>query len=255
MGIARTVMITGPGGIGKSPLDDLFKNEVLRIDPYRLRPNGPRNSSDNLYAPPSLHDDLKNVLEKLGSLAHPVPCQDEDIEWYPKSKVLFFTVRGVWQCLFLDNAELAQAELAKAEIYAPVLVALLDGCSAFKKVLGEIQIIVLNPATQSLTKMTDWNELKAKTQENCRNHGDSDESIRKRSQYIDAEAPAWKALIAQYQATEYVGWPFAEYYYPEEDKYRTARAAMLLQVRQRLLRGDPTLEEFFKAEEEILDAG
>jgi len=255
VGIARTVVITGPGGIGKSPLDDLFKNEMLRIDPYRLRPNGPRNSNDNLYAPPSLHDDLKNVLEKLGDLAHPVPCQDEDIEWYPKSKVLFFTVRGVWQCLFLDNTELAQAELAKAEIYAPVLVALLDGCSAFKKVLGEIQIIVLNPATQSLTKMTDWNELKAQTRKNCEKRGDEAQSINARMDSINAEAPAWKSLTEEYHATEYVGWPFAEYYYPEEDKYRTARAAMLLQARQRLLRGDPILEEFFKAEEEILDAG
>lgn len=255
MGIARTVVITGPGGIGKSPLDDLFKDTVFRIDPYRLRLNGPRNSEDKLYAPPRLHGDLENVLEKLGDPAHPVPCQGEDIKWYPKSKVLFFTVRGVWQCLFLDNAELAQAELAKAEIYAPVLVILLKDCDGFREALGEIQIVVLNPATQSLTKITDWNELKAKTQENCRNRGDSDESIRKRSQYIDAEAPAWKALIAQYQATEYVGWPFAEYYYPKEDKYRAARGALLLQARDSLLRCNPSLKDFFKAEEKILDIG
>jgi len=250
--VSRTMVITGPGGIGKSPLDDLFKNTVLRIDPYRLRPNGPRNSSDNLYAPPSLHNYLKNVLEKLGDLAHPVPCQDEDIEWYPKSKVLFFTVRGVWQCLFLDNTELTQAELAKAEIYAPVLVILLKDCDGFREALGEIQIVVLNPATQSLTKMTDWNELKAQARKNCEKRGDEAQSINGRIDSINAEAPAWKILIEEYHATEYVGWPFAEYCYPKEDEYGIARASLLVQARQRLLRGNQSLGVFLKSEQEIL---
>ena len=37
-----TLFILGPGGIGKSNLDHLFKDSILKLDPYRLRVDGPR---------------------------------------------------------------------------------------------------------------------------------------------------------------------------------------------------------------------
>ena len=247
--VSRTVVITGPGGIGKSPLDGLFNDEVLRVDPYRLRLDGPRGKTDKLYAPQMLHDDLKNVLEKLGDQAQPIPNGQETIEWYARSKVLFFTVRGVWQCLFLGREQLATARLVKAEIYAPVLVSLLQSCSDFKGVLGKAEVIVLNPMAQSLTKMEEpWKELKEATRRNCEMRGDSDDSIAKRVKSIDAEAPAWTDLINNNEATECVGWPFAEYCYPKEDTYKAARGALLLQARERLLLCNPSLEEFFSGQ-------
>ena len=66
VGIRKTLVIMGPGGVGKSPLDALFKDGVIRLDPYRLRPNGPRGQGDKLYAPPELHDDLKGGACKTG---------------------------------------------------------------------------------------------------------------------------------------------------------------------------------------------
>jgi len=52
--IERTVIIVGPGGVGKSPLDALFRDDIIKIDPYRLRPSGPRDSNDIFYAHPKL---------------------------------------------------------------------------------------------------------------------------------------------------------------------------------------------------------
>ena len=44
--IEKTLMIFGPGGIGKSPIDRIVRSEAVRVDPYRLRPSGPRDSDD-----------------------------------------------------------------------------------------------------------------------------------------------------------------------------------------------------------------
>lgn len=38
--IERTVVVVGPGGVGKSPLDALFRDDMVKIDPYRLRSEG-----------------------------------------------------------------------------------------------------------------------------------------------------------------------------------------------------------------------
>ncbi len=253
MGIRKTLVIMGPGGVGKSPLDALFKDGVIRLDPYRLRPNGPRGQGDKLYAPPELHDDLKGVLAKLGCQLRRIPDKKETIEWFPKSKVLFFTVRGVWQCLFLGNVQSTNTELAKAEIYTPVLLRLLEYCSNFAEIFGTIEIIVLNPADESLKTMAEpWKELKDATSQNCIKRGDSEDSILKRIQSIDIEAPVWQSLIGKPQVTEYVGWSFAEYCYPKEEEYRFARASLLVQARQRLLLGRPSLGAFLKSEQEIL---
>ncbi len=250
----KTLVITGPGGVGKSPLDALFRDEVIRLDPYRLRPGGPRGSGDKLYAPPGLHAALKGVLAELDDPLLSIPDKRESIEWFPKSKVLFFTVRGVWQCLFLGNVESTNTELAKAEIYTPVLVRLLDCCGNFAEILGVIKIIVLNPAKTSLTKMAEpWKEIKEATRQNCERRGDKSDSIENRVKSIDVEAPVWQSLVGKPQVTEYVGWPFAEYCYPMEERHKAAKASLLIQARKHLLDGAPTLDEFFKSEKEILN--
>jgi len=47
--VERTLIVVGPGGVGKSPLDFLLKPDIIKIDPYRLRSDGPRNASDVLF--------------------------------------------------------------------------------------------------------------------------------------------------------------------------------------------------------------
>ena len=101
----NTLIIVGPGGVGKSPLTMLLRNDVAQVDPYRLRSGGPRNSSDTLYVPPKLCPELTCVLEGLGDAVQKVSCGTEQVQWFPKGKILFFIVRGEWQFLILGGLQ------------------------------------------------------------------------------------------------------------------------------------------------------
>jgi uncharacterized protein (TIGR03435 family) len=46
----NTLVLVGPGGMGKSPSDHVLEEDVVRVDPYRLRAVGPRDTADVLYA-------------------------------------------------------------------------------------------------------------------------------------------------------------------------------------------------------------
>src|SRR4051794_26355660 len=96
----NTLIVVGPGGVGKGPLAGLTRDGVVAIDPYRLREHGPRRDSDDpLYAPPRLRAELRAVLGAFGDSPRSIPCEEEAVEWFPGGRVLFFTVRGEWQCL------------------------------------------------------------------------------------------------------------------------------------------------------------
>ena len=53
-----TLLITGPGGVGKSPLNRLVRPGVARVESYRLRRHGPRDAHDFYYAHPNLYRQL-----------------------------------------------------------------------------------------------------------------------------------------------------------------------------------------------------
>jgi hypothetical protein len=122
--VTNTLMIFGPSGIGKSPLNDIIKAEAVRIDPYRLRQKGPRDPGgdgqrDVLYAHQKLRDELYLTFGHLGlGLTYLSP----DIHWFPQAMVLFLKVRKDWQALFLQGLD---GEIGKAEIYAPAVPILL----------------------------------------------------------------------------------------------------------------------------------
>src|SRR5437773_2589231 len=69
--IQKTLMVFGPGGIGKTDLDHLIRGDVVRIDPYRLRER-PREkhensgTSDLSYAHMNLRPELQCAFEALG---------------------------------------------------------------------------------------------------------------------------------------------------------------------------------------------
>ena len=246
----RTAIVVGPGCIGKSPLDTLFKDNIIKIDPYRLRSDGPRDSNDIHYTHPKLRNELHLVLTGSGDQVRQIDCPDQHIDWFPKSEVLFFKVRDDWQFLILNGLE---GQIAKAEIYAPVLPTFLSTPS-ISSLLGKTDIIVLNPALKSVTVMRDWKDLEAKTEHNCTERGDSFKSVQRRVASIANEAPAWQKLILENDATEYSSWEFPEYIYKRpapgirmlEHQKRT-----LMGVRNRLLEGNPGLDIFFKTGEEI----
>ena len=69
--IQRTMMVFGSGGIGKSPLDEILREDVAKIDPYRLRQR-PRDRAENgdspdlVYAHSNLRSELHRAFSSLG---------------------------------------------------------------------------------------------------------------------------------------------------------------------------------------------
>jgi hypothetical protein len=167
---------------------------------------------------------------------------NEEMEWFPRAKVLFFTVRGEWQCLIFHALD---GDIGKAELYAPALPAML-GIADIGDVLGTPSVLVLNPATVSVATMQDWTELEAKTRENCELRGDDDKSIQKRVGTINAEAPAWRRLIAERNDLELTGWSFPEYKFKPETE-----SQLLREARQCILSRAPHFAVFFKTEDEL----
>jgi len=249
--IERTVIVVGPGGVGKSPLDALFRDDIIKIDPYRLRSSGPRDSGDIFYAHPKLRDELLLALAALSDRSLEIGSPERPIEWFPRGKVLFFKVRRDWQFLILSGVE---GQVAKAEIYAPILPTLLSNPEISGLLGGKIQIVILNPAPESVMVMQDWNCLEEETRQNCEERGDSPESVRKRVSSVAEEAPVWKQLIQEHAATEYCAWEFPEYLYkrtPSGVDSAQHRKQTLIKARNRLLEGNPGLVMFFKGDDEI----
>jgi len=233
----KTLLIFGPSGVGKSPLEELLKPEIQRVNPYRLRPSGPRGPDDFYYAHPDLEDQLSASFKRLGD--SPLKIAD-CIQWYPKAMVLVFPVRDRKQILFLSNF---RQTLAKAEIYAPVFVKLLEHPD-LRLLFGELQIILLNPASVSVVSEdveSVIQELKEHTGRNLRERGDSEKAIEQRVASIDEEFPAWQRLIRDYNGIEYVNWQFPEYRYNREDRF-----SVLRQAKTALLEGCRDLAMFFQ---------
>ena len=236
--ITNTLLVVGPGGIGKSPLDKALKAEVGRIDPYRLRKAGPRDTKDIFYAHPRLRDELYLTYQRLGiSLS----CLSETVHWFPAANTLFLKVRDEWQFLML---EALPDGIAKAEIFAPAIPTMFENPQV-RRWFGRVSMIILNPVAP-LAALPDLNPMKTATEINCQERGDTPQSIQKRVTSIDEEAGAWRQMIAL-GATEFDNWGFAEYVFREKgDK------ATLVQARKTLLDRCPNLEVFFKTEDEIL---
>jgi hypothetical protein len=247
--IQKTLILVGPGGIGKSPIDEIIKNDIIRIDPYRLRKEGPREAeTDVYYANPKLKDDIILSYHKIGLTFYSL---SDLVKWCPNTLTLLLKVRTEWQLLFLAGLN---GEKAKAEIFAPVIPALLSN-PIIKNEFGKTYIIILNP-TNSLDNIAD---LKDKTRENCKRRGDSEKSIEKRVNSIDEEIDAWKEMINM-GAKEIVNWPFPEYKYNEDEngiyimdefKRYDNRKKYLVQARQILIEINNELESFFMNVNEI----
>jgi len=235
--IRDTLIIVGPGGIGKGPLDGIIKKDALRIDPYRLRGSGPRDQGDLFYAHPKLRDELYLTFQRLGL---GLTCLSEDVHWFPQAMTLFLRVRRDWQVLFLEGLD---GEIAKAETYAPAILVLLSN-PQIRHVFGRLSMVVLNPVG-ALATLATLDELKRKTQENCQLRGDSPTSAEERAVSAGKEAPAWRQMI-ELGAIEYPNWPFPEHVYKIGD-----RKEKLIEARQTILTRNPCLEVFFKTEDEI----
>jgi hypothetical protein len=244
--ISNTLMIFGPGGIGKGQLDRLVRADALRVDPYRFRPDGPRDrkkpeaEKDMFYAHPKLRAELSSAFAVFGDARQRLSTEPA-VEWFPGARATFFDVRGEWQCLLLGGLS---AVHAKAEIYAPAVPVLFQRRDV-RSLFGALSIVILNPV-ESLRSLSEFGGLKEATAENCRKRGGDANNIEKRVNSIDQEASAWREML-DLGGTEYTNWQFPEYKYSDNPtKTRLAARGALLAV-------NPQLETFLKSESEIRD--
>ncbi len=235
--IRDTLIIVGPGGVGKSPLDGIIKQQAVRIDPYRLRKSGPRNSDDVFYAHPRLRDELYLTFHRVG---FGPTCLSPTVHWFPQAMTLFLKVRTEWQVLFLEPLV---GDIAKAEIFAPAIPTLLS-TPQIRHVFGTVSAVVLNPINQ-LHTLKNLDDLREVTKQNCLARGDKPDAAESRAGSVDEEAPAWLEMIAL-GAIEYPNWPFPEHLYTS-----TNLKDKLIEARRLLMKGNPRLEVFFKSEDEL----
>jgi hypothetical protein len=246
--IKNTLLIFGPGGIGKSPLDDIIKREVRRIDPYRLRER-PRDRNENggipdmFYANRNLRSELLWTFETLGDSKESISSRPP-VEWFPKARAAFFDVRGEWQCLLLGALE---AQLAKAEVFGPAVPVLLSRPDV-REIFGDLSIVILNPVESLKSLSGDYGTLKKATEDNCRKAGRSEKDIKKRVKSIDdpkaPEATAWLAML-ELGGIEFPNWAFPEYVYQRN------RIQTLIEVRKTLVTRSPALKRFLLSEDDI----
>ncbi len=250
--IGKTLLIFGPGGIGKSPLDDIVARDVIRIDPYRMRER-PRDRDENggipdfFYAHPKLRQELAWAFQNLGDTKESLSIEPI-VEYFPKAQAAFFDVRGDWQCLLLGGL---QAEHAKAEIFGPAVPPLFSRPDV-QRAFGDFKIVILNPSESLRTLGGDYEPIKKKTEENCKNAGRSEKDTEKRVASIDgagaSEAKSWLAML-DLGGIEYSNWEFPEYVYEE------GRMAKLIQAKKVLLAQDYGLESFFQSDDDIVKQG
>ncbi|MHC4691934.1 MAG: hypothetical protein ACYS67_04260 [Planctomycetota bacterium] len=74
--VKANFIIMGPGGIGKSPLGELF-NVDHTWNPYRMRIKGPRDTDKTKYVSPTVYLQFQLTLQKLGDKAIVVGNLDE----------------------------------------------------------------------------------------------------------------------------------------------------------------------------------
>lgn len=235
--LINTLLIVGPGGVGKSPLDKALKPSVVRIDPYRLRADGPRDRQDVFYA----HSRLRHELEAVFA-ANSIRAVDlsPTVRWFSAAKTLFLKVRDDWQVLVLEALPDAPA---KAEIFAPAVPTMLTNPEV-KRAFGDLVVVVLNPVKE-LGTLSDFTSLQDATRRNCERRGDDEKSVAKRVKSVAEEATAWREMIKA-GATEFANWQFPEFVYTEADATET-----LLKARRTLVARIPRLEEFFVSEAEL----
>lgn len=248
--IQRTLMIFGPGGIGKSPLSSIIRRDVISVDPYRLRER-PRDRAENggdpdlFYAHRNLRSELHQAFALLGDHVETLSTEPV-VEWFPKARTSFFDVRGEWQCLLLGSSE---GRLAKAEIFGPT-VPVLFRRQEIRSLFGELSIVILNPVEPLQTLKGDYRTLKEATEQNCRKARRTEKDVKKRVNSLDdprvPEAPAWLAMLQLEGALEFPRWPFPEWAY-ESDRHST-----LIEARRTLVQRSNALIPFLKAEDEIL---
>ena len=140
---AVIVLVFGPSGIGKSPLDEIFRDEVRRLEPHRVR-DAPRDSLDRYHLSKIAHTSI--LL--LPADQEPKGPFGGASQIFVHSTVALFKVRAEDQVLFRPGDGIPSG-VTMVEIFGPVFRDLLDqrGTVGWVDALfsGTVFAIFLNP--------------------------------------------------------------------------------------------------------------
>jgi hypothetical protein len=141
--------------------------------------------------------------------------------------------------------------LAKLEIFAPVLPFLLADAE-ISEVFGDIEVLLLNPASTSVGDSQDLREMQDRTRENCAKRKDTEADIEARVRSIIEEAPAWRTVISQWgeAVTEMTDWKFPECDFQNAGSLDNQKA-LLRRARDRIVEQIARFEAFVRTDEEI----
>ncbi len=233
-----TLIIVGPSGSGKSPLNDSLSNEVKTCEPHRFR-DAPRDAGDIRYMNRGAFPHLIDMLIRLKA-EKTVIATSPQVEIYRQARVCVLDVRGTPQVLFLD--ELSPTTV-KCEIYGPAACVLFQN-PEIRAVLGELFVVALNPAGP-LGSPGASRDIAAMTFENCRRRGDDEATAEKRAASVADEVESWRDLLKLGAGDEHCNWEFPEY------RYRADKVGTLVAARKRLIDRRPELARFFLTETAI----
>lgn len=260
--------VLGPAGIGKSPLDALFRNQATTIEPYRVR-KAPRGSDDRYYVASEVLQALLSLCRELGEPFYIVDSKKEGNSYLDGSRrwieiygqATFFTVRNVEQVL-LHSIATPTSTVRKIEVFGPVLASLLSRISLENRprFITDVNLtffILLNPCKESFRQISgdqviqayDWPFLQ---RERARRRGKvADEiDVQARIASLLDELAAWKSLWGlqgNFDVIEVTEWDVFEYtYYPnpegKEDPTGFAKKQLKKALNKLLLTAKDSLE-------------
>lgn len=259
VGAAIRTCILGHSGIGKSPLANLFK--VGGWEPYRVRK--PRDATD-VAMNPSEFQQLKQVYASAKPI-YDGSAKNNNLRVYADWS--FFTVRTKDQCLEHTPRAKNAAIPLRIEIYAPVLLELLEdlptNAAPFSLNPENLLIVLLNPTDTSFGNMeTPSDELKLATvlavserYRAMRKIVDIADCL-ERARHLTEELKAWRGLLKNNALTvvECMNWPHFEYRYRVGDpnaELLAARTLLVDSVKKRDGSLASRLEALIRAPDEI----
>jgi len=234
----RSVILMGPGGVGKGPAMEVFTVDRT-WNPYRMRIKGPKPRDRTKYVSPTVYLQFQLVLQnhiekpvRLGELPDAPLIDDipewssilrerqkrlfddnrKHVLWYPKSQVLFYPVRKEqFQMLFLDGDGTMRAEL-----YAPAAAVMLRE-PALRTHFGELVVLVLNPTSNGIMEGC-LKDLEDRTRINAEERDGKGDSAEGRVRSVSEELPAWQSVVGEGYGRDCSDWKFPEWRYIRPDR-------------------------------------
>lgn len=220
---AIRLCIMGPSGVGKSPLSRLFN--VQGWEPYRIRV--PRNAEDaKVCKTPDEYAALEAGHRSKKLLYESPASSTNKLRVYRTWS--FFEVRGSRQCLEHTPEAKDAAMPLRVEIFAPVLLEILQNLDAVRDAFAvsheNLLVLLLNPTSRPFREMSaPSEELRLATfsaaTERDRVAGkavDLADALR-RVEHLQDEVAAWRELSALFplNTVECMMWPHFEFRYTQ----------------------------------------